>query len=175
MELNAVTRSRLLAALLSGLIAIIVNILVLAAAAHMNVATAHGGLLRLFVLALSKTATSWHLPAAWASINGPRVSSALFAMSFHVIVGLVMAAFYAIALEPNILFNPLGKGLLYALGVWIINAAIVLPAIGEGFAGIYDLTIVGIGWYAVAHTLFFILLSITFAGLMRLQLPEADS
>jgi hypothetical protein len=55
------------------------------------------------------------------------------------------------------------KGLAYATGLWLINAAIVLPAAGEGFAGISNLSVAGILWFAVAHTLFFFMLAYGFA------------
>jgi hypothetical protein len=47
------------------------------------------------------------------------------------------------------------RGILFATAVWLINALIVLPAIGEGIAGSRDLTLAGMVWFAGAHALFF--------------------
>jgi hypothetical protein len=48
---------------------------------------------------------------------------------------------------------------------WLINASVVLPASGEGFAGSAHLTIAGIAWYAASHTLYFLTLAYGFARL----------
>jgi hypothetical protein len=46
-----------------------------------------------------------------------------------------MAVFYAFLLEPILPGSALAKGLVFALLVWLANAFIVLPWIGEGLAG----------------------------------------
>ena len=46
-----------------------------------------------------------------------------------------MALFYAYVLEPILPGKPLVKGLIDALIAWLLNALVVLPAIGEGIAG----------------------------------------
>jgi hypothetical protein len=82
--------------------------------------------------------------------------------------------FYALLLEP---LPPKGawiKGLFYAAGAWILNAAVILPATGEGFAGWDQLTIVGMIWFAAAHTLFFIVLARFYAELRRSPLGIID-
>jgi hypothetical protein len=57
------------------------------------------------------------------------------------------------------------KGLQYAGLVWLINAAVLLPATGEGFAGSAHLGVAGMLWFAAAHTLFFVMLGVLFARL----------
>ena len=76
-----------------------------------------------------------------------------------------MAMIYAFAVEPILPGRAWMKGAIYALILWVLNAAIVLPATGEGFAGAAHLTLAGTVWFAAAHTLFFILLAILFAFL----------
>jgi hypothetical protein len=48
-----------------------------------------------------------------------------------------------------------------------LNAFAVLPATGEGIAGIAHLTLAGIVWYAVAHGLFFMILALLYGALRR--------
>ena len=84
-------------------------------------------------------------------------------MGFHVIVGLAMAVVYAFSLEPLLPGRPWLKGAAYALGVWVFNAAVVLPVTGEGFAGSAHLTLAGMVWFAAAHTIFFMSLAILYS------------
>jgi len=145
---------RVLAALLAGAVAIALNTAVLAAADLVPLATAHGGLLRLLVI-----------------LTGGAISptGAVFQTGFHVAVGLAMAVFYAFTLEPFLGGPSWLRGLLYALAVWLANAAIVLPATGEGFAGSRHLTLAGMVWFATAHTLFFVVQAVLYSGLRERQ------
>ncbi len=54
------------------------------------------------------------------------------------------------------------RGLAYAAAVWVANAAVVLPLIGEGFAGRNDLSLAGMAWFAAAHTVFFVMQAVSF-------------
>ena len=65
-----------------------------------------------------------------------------------------MAGFYAFALEPILSGSAVIKGLVYALLVWLANAFIVLPWIGEGIAGSGFLSAAGMIYFTVAHTSF---------------------
>lgn len=141
--------SKILAALLAGGIAIILNTAALAAADFVPLATAHGGLLRLLVMLSGG--------ALWVP------SGSEFQMFFHIIVGIAMALFYAYLLEP-IMFGPGWlRGTIYGVLVWLANALIVLPVTGEGFAGSQHLTLTGMLWFAAAHMLFFVLLAVLYA------------
>jgi hypothetical protein len=153
MSASSRSRSRLIAALVAGSIAIILNTLALKAADLVPLATARGGLLRLI--------------KPWLSLVAPVPNSAEFQTGFHLFVGILMALFYAYALEPWLPRGAWLKGFLYALAVWLLNAIVVLPATGEGFAGSAHLTLPGMIWFAVAHTLFFVLLAIGYEWLMR--------
>jgi len=151
---------RCMMALLAGLIAIFLNMALLALADWLGLPTARGGLLRLL---LQLSGGGIQIPA------GP-----LFQAVFHVLVGLGMAVFYALALQPFLtrIWSPiqvLGRaawlqGLFYAAVVWIANAALVLPLTGEGFAGSLHLSMAGMLWFAAAHTLFFLALAMLYCG-----------
>jgi hypothetical protein len=147
----AVPMPRTLAALLAGAVAIALNIAALAAADLVPLATARGGLLRLLVML---TGGILAIPAGSA-----------FQAVFHLVVGLAMALFYALVLEPMLRGPSWLRGLIYAVAVWLANAAVVLPATGEGFAGSRDLTLAGMVWFAAAHTLFFVVLAVLYKSL----------
>jgi len=162
--------NRLGAALLAGSVAIVLNTLALNAADLFDLETAHGGLLRLIVSSLPSSIDRLGIASSWAAINGPPINSKSFQTGFHLLVGLLMALFYAFSLEPYLPRSTAAKGWLYAIGVWLINACVVLPATGEGFAGSAHLTTAGMLWYAASHALFFLTLAYGFA-LMREAKP----
>jgi hypothetical protein len=143
--------SRVAAALVAGTIAIVSNILALDAAWLVPLDTGNGGLLRFLVML---TGGAFPVPAG-----------AVFQTGFHFVVGLAMALFYAFVLEPWMRAPSWLRGVLFATAVWLINALIVLPSIGEGIAGSRDLTLAGMAWFAAAHTLFFLVLATLFARL----------
>ena len=148
---RAVPMPRTLAALLARAVAIALNTAALSAADLVPLATAHGGLLRLLVV-LSGDALS--IPAGGA-----------FQAGFHIVVGLAMALFYGLVLQPALRGPSWLRGLIYAVAVWFANAAVVLPATNEGFAGSRHLTLAGMIWFAAAHTLFFVVLAVLYARL----------
>jgi len=92
----------------------------------------------------------------------PVPASVVFRTGFHIVSGLAMALFYAFALEPWIRVPSWPCGVLFATAVWLINAFIDLPTIGEGIAGSRGLTLAGVAWFALAHTLFFFVPTILF-------------
>ena len=160
-------RSRVRAALLAGSIAIVVNTLALKAADIIPLATAKGGLLRLLTLWLSPLVAGAGLDSMWSAVGGPTPSSPIFQTGFHLLVGILMALVYAYVVEPALPRSAAFKGWTCAVAVWLLNAIVVLPATGEGFAGSTHLTFAGIAWYAAAHTLFFMILALTYAALRR--------
>ena len=60
----------------------------------------------------------------------------------------------------------------YALLVWLINAFVVLPLLGDGIAGTRLLTVLGMVCFAGAHTVFFVVLAYIYAGLVVRTAPR---
>jgi hypothetical protein len=143
------------AAVIAGTIAIVLNTLALALADLIPLTTAHGGLLRLVVLLTGGV------------VQVPK--GAAFQTGFHIVVGLIMALLYGLVLEPLLTGPGWCRGLLYAAAVWLANALIVLPVLDEGFAGSRYLTLPGMIWFGVCHTLFFVTLAVLYA---RLAMPR---
>lgn len=135
---------RIAASLCAGAVAIVLNEAALLSADVIHLQTAHGGLLKLLI-----------------QLTGlPVPHNDAFGISFHVIVGLTMAVVYGVFLEPLWRGPAWLLGLLYAAATWMANAFVVLPVIGEGLAGSATLGTAGVVWFAAAHTLFFVALSV---------------
>ena len=56
----------------------------------------------------------------------------------------------------------MGEGLPCAAVLWLLNAVVVLPLGGEGFAGACHLALRGSVGFATARTLFFVLLAVLY-------------
>jgi uncharacterized membrane protein YagU involved in acid resistance len=98
-----------------------------------------------------------------------------FQEGFHIVTGLLMAVVYVFFLEPRRGASPLLQGVLYGTAIWLLNALIVLPAIGEGIAGQYHLSAAGIGGFAVAHMSYFLTLSLLISSLRPMLWRLADN
>jgi hypothetical protein len=159
------------AALLAGLIAIVANTLVLEAADLIPLVTARGGLLKLLKINLASPFTGLGVAGIWSALPLPAPDSHAFKSGFHIFVGLLMALLYAYLLEPLLPGTAVVKGLLYALLVWLANAFVVLPWIGEGIAGSANLDGAGMSYFALAHAVFFVLLALLYARFARRQAP----
>jgi len=156
------TTRRFAAGLAAGLPAIIVNMLLLALADRLGIATAHGGLLRL----ASRIGASLAGPAWWQGHVQPVTATHAFRQAFHLAVGLLMAMGYSLV-PGRLAGRAVPDGLAWAVIVWLLNAAVVLPLIGEGFAGSAHLAPLGMACFALAHTAFFVLLAVFYRRLER--------
>jgi hypothetical protein len=162
-------RARILWSLLTGGIAIAVNTTLLAGADLIPLVTARGGLLKLLTIYFGPALTRTGMAAGWIRLGLPMPGGTTFQLGFHVLVGLAMALLYGVALEPLLPGRPLWKGLLYAAAVWVANAFVVLPWLGEGIAGSHNLGLAGMAYFAAAHTVFFVLLAVLFGCFNRLR------
>ena len=161
--LLGIAPQRVAAALLAGGLAITVNTALLAAADAIPLVTARGGLLKLLTVAFGDILTRLGAGALWARSGLPAPGGNTFQLGFHVVVGLAMALLYGSALEARLTGPPWRKGLVYAAAVWLANAFIVLPLLGEGVAGSRSLRPPGMACFAAAHTMFFVGLAVLFA------------
>ena len=168
-QMNAL-RPSIRYAVLAGLIAIVINTALLQLADFIPLQTAHGGLLKLLQLLVGDIVRDSGLTNIWLSAGLPAVDTAIFKLGFHVLIGLIMAVIYAVILEPFLNGSAVKKGLLYALLLWLLNAVVILPYLGEGFAGSHQLTLAGMLYFAVAHTVFFVALSLIYARLTSVSI-----
>jgi hypothetical protein len=159
------SRVRVHAALLSGAVASGANMALLSAASAAGITTAHGGLLRLFEETVRRLAPLLHVGAQANQWSILPVSAVWFQNGFHVSTGLFMAIFYAYILDQRLYGRPLVKGLLYGTAVWLFNAFVVLPLTGQGIAGSAHLNAIGMISFAIAHMVFFEVLSVLYGYL----------
>lgn len=150
----------------AGAIAIVINILLLQMGAALGLQTGHGGLLKWSVMQLHLGPIQWH-KAPLASLP-----MAAWKIGFHFVVGIGMALFYTLILEPLLRnrFTPMQSGLLYALLVWLANAFVILPGLSMGIAGSAVIPVSGMLYFAFAHTAFFVILAMVYARLIRSQI-----
>lgn len=163
------------AALLAGLVAVLVNTLLLDLARLIPLEVQGVALLKLLKLGLGDALARTSLAEAWNRLHLPAPDSAIFKAVFHIAVGLAMAVVYALLVEPLLRGPAWSKGLLYALLAWLLNAFALLPAIGEGVAGHDKVSLAGIVYYAVAHMVFFVLMAMLYARFRRDQPIDAST
>jgi hypothetical protein len=144
------THLRLTGALKAGTIAIGINTMLLALADRMGIHTAHGGLLRLLVIAVH--GSSYH---PWSPAVG---------YGFHIIVGLFMALAYAAIVEPALPGPAWVRGLFYGAAVYGTHLLVTLH---EGIVTHHVATPTGLAWSAGAHLVYFIVLAILFPAFNR--------
>ncbi len=171
-NLRGTTPQRAAAALLAGGLAIAVNTALLAAADAIPLVTARGGLLKLLKVAFGDTLARLGAGALWAQSGLPAPGSNTFQLGFHVAVGLAMALLYGLALEARLAGPPWRKGLAYAAAVWLANAFVVLPLLGEGIASSRSLSLLGMAYFAAAHAVFFVGLAVLFARVLPAFAPR---
>lgn len=56
-------------------------------------------------------------------------------LGLHLVNGVLLSFFYAMAVDPFLPGGSLVRGLLYGLGVWAVMMVVVLPLLGDGFFG----------------------------------------
>lgn len=146
-------RHRLAKGLLSGLVAITINTFFLKASSLFGITAEGGGLLKLLLvqtrdflcpglLSFFKTSGFWFL--------------------FHYATGLVMVFLYVFFIAPILPGSGLLKGSLFSLLPWVINGFLVLPLLGQGVLGIYQLSATGILYFFIANWLFGALLGLLY-------------
>ena len=161
-------KSRLSSALIAGSAAMFVSTFALKTADLVPLATAKGGLLRLMSPWFSPLLGQIGVVNLWLRMGLPGAGSPLFQSGFHLVVGLLMAIFYAYLVEPRLpMTDDIVKGITYALGVWLLNAFVILPLICDDISGIAGMTLAGIFWCAAAHSVFFVLLALFYGALRR--------
>lgn len=153
--------------LIAGSIAILINIVLLSAADLIPLVTAKGGLLKLLTPYISPLLAKLGVTHLWSSMHLPGAQTTTFKTVFHIMVGLGMALFYVYLLKTRLPGPPWLKGTIYAAAIWLANAFLVLPSIGEGIAGSRSLGLPGMVYFAVAHTVFFVLLAVLYDRLVR--------
>lgn len=136
---------KLFKGLMAGFIAITVNTILLKMAAVFNITAESGGLLKLLLL----NTRNYFSPAIFLNFK-----TTLFWIFFHYLTGFSMVFIYAFIFEPILPGKGWLKGSLFSLFPWLINGLIVLPILGQGILGIYQLSTAGIIYFFIANWMF---------------------
>ena len=144
------------ACFLSGVVAITINTILLQWGTHRGWELGNGVLLRFMQPIVSPVLVHSGFSAWWMDASLPSPTGASFKVGFHVVVGLLMAVFYA-AFERYVRLGPVAKGFIYAAAIYVVNAGVLFPMLGDGFAGYRIMTATGLIYFAFAHTAFFVL------------------
>lgn len=143
------------AAMLAALIAILINTAMLQLGHVFGIDTGDGGLLKFLAIKLG------FAPIPWQKGILASLPMVVWKTAFHGLTGLGMGLFYVIAIVPLLYrrCSATTMGLIYAGGLWLVNALWILPTVELGIAGVQQLSLGGIAYYALAHTVFFMLLA----------------
>jgi hypothetical protein len=144
------------------LVAVAVNTIVLKAAWLLGIEAESGGLFRLLRLNFGGAFAAWGVGRVWGAAHLPAPGTAGFWLLFHAFMGLVMAFLYAVAVEPLLPGPGWKKGVVYAMVVWLINSAVVMPLLGKGFAASHALTPRGMAYFFVANGVYGVLLGLLY-------------
>ena len=143
---------RLIRACLAGLVGITVNTVVLKMGPMLRIHPGSGGLLQLFLLYAARWSPSI-LPVAHRL--GLQKPPTLFGfLWFHYLSGLAMILIYFFVFVPSMHRPRWMIVASFSILVWFVNAAFVLPQIGEGFAGIENVPFSGILYFFIANWIF---------------------
>jgi hypothetical protein len=156
------TQDKAKAALLAGLLAVAANTVVLKSAALFHIEAESGGLLRLLRQTLGPTSNQIGLTAIWSGFGLPLPGSLPFWIAFHFGMGIGMAVFYALALEPYLPGPGWVKGAIFSLLPWLLNSAVVMPLLGKGFAAHDALTVGGMVYFFFANGLYGVLVGVLY-------------
>lgn len=162
------------AAVLAGFIAVSVHTVLLLAARAFDLQVGSGGLLGLLRNAWGDRFQALGIGRIWSGAGLPLPGSTAFWILFHVLVGILLALIYAWLFEPRLKGSGQRRGVLFAQLPWILHSAVLMPLVGNGFAGYHVLPLVGIAWFFVANAVYGALLGFCY-GRFRLLSRSAWS
>lgn len=139
--------------LCAGFVAITVNTILLKAASLFLIAAESGGLLKLIILHAKQ-----YLPSNVLLLT----KTTGFWLLFHYMTGFAMVLIYLYVFEKMLPGKGWVKGSLFSLVPWIINGCIVLPLLGQGFAGIQALPLSGIIYFFITNLIFGLTLGVLY-------------
>ncbi|ANI89276.1 hypothetical protein A9P82_08225 [Arachidicoccus ginsenosidimutans] len=133
---------------LYGFFAIAINTIILQIAMPVfHIQAESGGLLKLVLqLPFLKSLSFLH--------------SKIFSVLFHFMVGFSMVWLYHILFAKRACTKPFIKGILFSFIPWLLNSAIVLPLLHQGFAGHQIISVAGMMYFFIANLLFGLMLGI---------------
>lgn len=149
----------------AGLVGITINTMVLKAAPLLHIHPGAGGLLQLMLLCTQRWAPSL-IPALHA-LGLTKPPSTVGFLWYHYATGLGMILLYFYVFSPRLPGPRWWRATLFSLFPWLVNSAIVLPLLGEGFAGLRVLSWSGALYFFFANWLFVMVSDVSYQGRTR--------
>ena len=155
--------TRLRNAFAAGLLGTTVNTLVLEVAPLLHINVGKGGLLQLFHRQVAR-----RLPFLLPFVGRlglkqpPTLAGFLW---FHYVTGLAMILVYFFVFAPCLDGSEWWKSSVFSIFPWLINAAIVLPALGQGFAGVRLTPLSGTLYFFFANWLFVVVSALCYRAI----------
>ncbi|MGD9809240.1 MAG: hypothetical protein AB7E76_00070 [Deferribacterales bacterium] len=160
--------SKKLSAMLSAaVIAIAVNTFMLKIAPVIKIKAGAGGLFGLLKKHYGTAFTEVGLSGAWTALGLPQPGTLLFYILFHSFIGFMMSILYVYAIEKYLAGTGIRKGAVFSMLPWLFNSIVVLPMLGNGFAGSRVIGLVGITYFFIANGVFGILLGYLYERFSR--------
>lgn len=154
--------SRIRRACFAGLLAVAINTVVLKAAPLLQLEAEAGGLLRLLRNTFGATFDQIGMTALWSTLHMPPPDSLPFWVLFHFSMGIGIAVFYVLVVEPFLIGPEWVKGFQFSLLPWSFNSAFVMPMLGKGFAASDILTLGGMLYFFFANGLYGVVLGVVY-------------
>lgn len=139
-------------ACLAGIVGITANTAMLKLAPLLHLHPGSGGILQLLLL----FAKRW-VPRSLGVLHsmGLEKPPTLFGfLWFHYVTGMVMILFYFYVFRQRVHAPQIWTATIFAVLVWLINSALVYPALGEGFAGNHQVPASGVLYFFIANWAF---------------------
>lgn len=159
--------NRLTGAVVAGAAAITINTILLRADRLLGLRAEGGGLLKLMTQTGGALAKRAGAGAMWEQSFVPRIHTIAFWAMFHYVTGFGMVVLYVVWFVRWLPGNGWVKGALFSLLPWVINAVIVLPLLGNGFAGSRVLSAAGMAYFFLCNTVFGVVLGGLFEALTK--------
>lgn len=146
--------------LAAGLVGISANTILLEAAPLLKLNPGAGGILQLMLAAVRSRAPA--LLPSLQRLGLTRPPSLFGFLWYHYLTGLGMILLYFLVLHRRLAGPRWWRGTLFSFVPWAINAAFVLPRLGQGFAGLRVLSWSGALYFFVANWLFVVVSAICY-------------
>lgn len=156
-------RPGLLGMLAAGLIGITVNTGILESAPLLHIHPGSGGLLQLLLLYAQRFAP-WSLNALH-SLGLRKPPSLAGFLWFHYVTGMAAILVYFYLFAKHVRGARWWRATVFALLFWLINAGVVLPQLGQGFAGIRAVSTSGVLYFFFANWMFVVVSALSYRGL----------
>lgn len=146
--------------LAAGLVGITVNTAILKLAPLLHIHPGSGGLLQLLLLYAQRSGPGSLI--ALHSLGLRKPPSLAGFLWFHYVTGMTAILVYFYLFAKHVRGARWWRATVFALLFWLINAGLVLPQLGEGFAGIRAVSPSGVLYFCFANWVFVVVSALSY-------------